>query len=88
MNRARRWTSAALLAVLLTSAAGPVMARGAATRDPVVETGWGVAAAAACGLGVRYFPLIVEAGVGGVAGLVAVCLFAAFDAWTTADGAH
>jgi len=59
----------------------------AATAPPAsVDTWLGVVAAMGCGLGVRYFPAIAIAGVGGICGVVAVCALMLVDAFETPDG--
>ena len=58
----------------------------ASTPPATVDTWLGVVAAMGCGIGVRYFPAIAVAGVGGICGVVAVCALMLVDAYETPDG--
>jgi hypothetical protein len=84
----------ALASLLFTSvplapAVAPARADGNAIPPTEVvdpESNAGVAAAIGCGLGIRFFPLLIGGGVGFVATWVGVCAFMFLDAFATPDG--
>lgn len=74
---------APVLLIVAALAAVPVPAGATdagASPAPVIETPVGALAAAGCGLGIRYFGVVMAYGVGGAMIVVSLCALAFFDA--------
>lgn len=76
---------ARVIVAIAALALAPVAIAASATAPPVVDTWMGVVAAMGCGLGLKNFPAIAGAGVGAIAGVVALCAFMLLDGMGTPD---
>ena len=82
MKRFRPRLLPILLAVQVVLAATPA-ARAGTTAEP--DSKVGVIAAILCGFGIRYIPVLIELGPGGIAGEISACGLMVVDALITRE---